>query len=165
MKPIKWILAVGAVASALLALNVSALDFGLNSGFFQTTPSGDPPWATVNIKNAGQGVEVSITVSGGNNIGSLTELYMNFDQSKDATKLQVASSMEGVSADTITRADRFKADADGFFDLRVKFEGLNAGETKTFTITSAGNNLDANDFNFFPEATRCNSLHFGLGVQ
>lgn len=121
-----------------------------------TQPAGPAPWLRTTITDVAPG---TVTIQF-NNIGLVgTEFvagwYLNLDPNLDATNLNFGSPVQvgtfalpSISLGT----NAFKADGDGFFDIKLDFGNANpqrfgVGESLLYTVTGISG-LDVNDFNF-----------------
>jgi hypothetical protein len=136
-----------------------------------TAPAGPAPWATVTFKDTGLNtVELTMQIGSGVGAGAfVTDWYFNLDPLFGApTGLNIASLNTSAVGNTLWTASQkaanpssdatFKADGDGFFDVRLDFTGtgangganrFTAGESVSFTLT--GTNLSAASFDFLSE--------------
>lgn len=147
-------------AAALLALSASAhaaLVFDTSIEFSGATPpAGAGPWVRTTIADAGaNAVTIKIENVGLVSTEFVRELTLNLDPALDPTLLGFNSPVQvGTFAlPTIsTGVNLFKADGDGFFDVKFDFATANpqrfgVGETVTYTVTGI-TGLDESDFNF-----------------
>jgi hypothetical protein len=124
-------------------------------------PQGPTPWATATIEDTGLD-KVTLTMETTNLVDSefVSEWYFNF--SGDATQLSFTpvdtadATVNGVLTDNTNSNAQFKADGDGFFDIKFDFAPppgnptatkFTGGETIVYDITLAG--ISASDFNMF----------------
>jgi hypothetical protein len=165
-------LSLGMAVLGLLQFNAFALQYGMTGEFSNgTAPTGPTPWATVDISDNGKGVLVTLTIAN-NDIGKLTEWYLNFDPTKNVSKLSFSSvdtsDVRAWSADT--GVNKFKADGDGTYDIRFNFSTFGnvfkTGDSLQFSITSKdGANLNPEDFNFVSVGGAKGSFHTAAHVQ
>ena len=167
------LLVVGMAVLVFCQFNAFALKFGMSGEFSNgTAPKGGTPWASVDISDDGKGVLVTVSV-GDNDIGKLTELYLNYDPTKDIKQLQIAAvntaSVKSWKADT--GVNKFKADGDGTYDIKFNFAGdgnpFKSGESLTFRISSkkASDDLSPDDFNFVSVGGAKGSFHSAARVE
>jgi len=166
-------LGLGMAVLALCQFNTFALQFGMSGEFSNgRAPTGGTPWAAVNITDDGKGVLVTFSV-GVNDIGKLTEWYLNYDPTKDIKQLQVTSvdsaAVKSWKADT--GVNKFKADGDGTYDIKFNFAGdgnmFKSGESLSFRISSkkASDDLNPEDFNFLSVGGAKGSFHSAARVE
>jgi hypothetical protein len=148
-------LGLAALVGALLVLPATAhatsITGVLDFTFSGSSPSGDP---TVNANDNGVPGEVILTF----NLNDLSptekvsEFFLNLDPALDPDDLVIEQD-SGPIATVSTETDFFKADGDGYFDLKFSWPTgggdaltFDADETAVFTVTLA--NLVATDFAF-----------------
>jgi hypothetical protein len=162
---------LGMAAVAAMQLNASALQFGLTGEFSNgTAPTGATPWGTVNLTDTGKGVLVTFDV-GNNNIGKLSEWYLNYDPTKDVSKLRftAVNTWDVLAWGADTGVNAFKADGDGTYDIRFQFStvfnSFSTGDTLSFLVTSKdGADLNPDDFNFVSVGGAKGSFHTAAHV-
>jgi hypothetical protein len=148
--------------------SASTITFQLNTEFSGATlPAGPTPWATATFTDTGANT-VQLTMQIASSVGSggfITGWYFNLNPTFGApTGLGIASSNTAAVGTTNWSAAKkasnpladasFKADGDGYFDVRFDFTGnganrFAAGESVSFTLTGTG--LTASSFNFQSE--------------
>jgi hypothetical protein len=145
-------LAVGLTASA--SLDVVTFDM---SYVFEGTqaPSGLAPWVTAVFKNYneekvvnGNAVLLTITAALGTDLAEkVGAVYFNLDPTLDPTQLMFSQPTgTGFGTPTISLgANAFKADGDGFFDIKIDFTTDDAGafnnsDTVSYIITKTPTN-------------------------
>jgi hypothetical protein len=162
---------LGMAIVAGMQLNAFALQFGLTGEFSNgTAPTGPVPWGAVDITDSGKSVLVTLSVAN-NNIGKLSEWYLNFDPTKNVSKLRIASvdTSDVFLWGADTGVNAFKADGDGTYDIRFRFStALNtfkSGDSLTFLISSKdGADLNPDDFNFVSVGGAKGSFHTAAHV-
>ena len=155
------------VLGALLITPAQAttVTFNLGTVFSDTSvaPDGPAPYATVVFDDGGSSGSVTMTLTMSANIGQaiLTQLYINFDDTLDVTKLELeydfASTGDEASNPINIGMNAFQADGDGLYDILFDFppppemggndEFLTAGEVVIYNIISE-DAITANSFNF-----------------
>ena len=147
--------ALGAVALALgMASGASGatLTVNLNTEFSGgVNPQGTAPWATAVFDDSVGGANtVRLTMSASNLVATefISEWSFNFDPALNPGWLTFTSVNTGV--------DSFKADGDGFFDIRFDFPPppgnfgakFTTGEQVIYDLTYSGSPIFAASFNF-----------------
>jgi hypothetical protein len=139
------------VSAAPASAAIVVMDFGVEfSG--ASPPAGPAPWLRATFDDGGTPGSVTLTLdnllTGSEFIGA-QGVYFNLDPAKDATGLLFTHSL-GQAAQLIDRGtDAYKADGDGFFDIKLTYSAsgadrFTAGEQSVYQITGAG--LTALDF-------------------
>lgn len=156
---------------AAMQLNAFALQFGLTGEFSNgTAPTGPAPWGTVDVTDSGKSVLVTLSIAN-NNIGKLSEWYLNFDPTKNVSKLRFSSvdTSDVLLWGADTGVNAFKADGDGTYDIRFRFSTaintFKTGESLQFRISSKdGADLNPDDFDFVSVGGAKGSFHTAAHV-
>jgi hypothetical protein len=148
----------GVIAFALSA-QATTLTFGLDYEFSGATPpEGTAPWITATFDDSYGGLNtVLLTMSADNLIDNefIGEWLFNFDDSFDVTQLSFTPVGGTPDYDIYTGIDAYKADGDGYFDIRFDFppppgnspNKFTAGETVVYDITYISS-IDVYAFDF-----------------
>jgi hypothetical protein len=148
---------IGLLALVCSTSHAAVVTFGLNIEFSGgTPPAGVAPWVTATITDTGPDA-VTIAIVNGGLIGSefTRGFYLNLNPAMNAANLVFGTPTQ-VGTFAIPSIDKgtdaFKADGDGFFDLRFNFataapQRFGAGESITWPVTGI-TGLDATDFDF-----------------
>jgi hypothetical protein len=155
------VLAALAVWAGTSASAFADLTLNLTTTFSGSSPaSSTQPWVQAVLHDNGDGT-VNLTISTPNLSASenIDGFYLNFNSSLDVTKLSFTGFT--VNSGTVntptpsTGANGFKADGDGFYDIKLAFTpggtagAFGAGESVTYTISSSQGNISSLDFDFF----------------
>ncbi len=153
-----------AVCALLMVLSCAAegalVSFDLAVEFSGATPpAGAAPWLNATFDDEGSAGSVILTLTTTNLTGTefVSDWMFNLDAALDPTAL-VFSSPTGTGnfadPDIYTGVDNFKADGDGYFDIKIAFEtgdGANnrfgVGDAVEYTITGISS-LTADSFYF-----------------
>ena len=124
-------------------------------------PGGSAPWITITIDDGGGSGSVTLDIAATNLTGdeNIKDLYLNLDTAFDPTNLNfsaptvLAGTFNSAVMSVSTSANAYKADGDGFFDVKISFpdtDGLNTrftgGDAVRYTVTMPS--LVAASFNF-----------------
>jgi len=106
-----------------------------------TPPAGNAPWLTVRFDDGGGSGSVTLTFEATNLVGSefVSGLYLNVVSGIDPSGLSFVNPVKTGSFDIPTISlgtDQFKADGDGYFDIRLSF-ATGGGASKRFGSTEA----------------------------
>jgi len=145
-----------ACAAAAVAASTAGADvvFNLNYEFSGAqNPSGTGPWLKATFKNAGSNT-VSLELKRLLNDADERVSFwgFNLDPAMDPTALGISQLTGPVASTIATGVNAFKADGDGFFDVKFEFANNGTNEfdgswlTATFNLTMTG--LTEDDFNF-----------------
>ena len=139
---------VAAVIAFALPGQATTLTFGLDYEFSGATPpEGATPWATATFDDSFGGANtVRLTTSAVNltDMEFISAWYFNFDDTLDVTQLTFApvDTSGSTPKKILTKQDAFKADGDGYFDIKFSFPTSNkgnqrftSGETVVYDIT------------------------------
>lgn len=126
------------------------ITFELDVVFSGTAPEGTAPYLTATIEDLGGGVfELTMDASALGGSEFVSGWYFNLDGGAAGLDVDYVSGIEAGSVSLGT--DAFKADGDGWFDIRFSFDtsagsrlGVD-GDLSVYTLTLAGITLD--DFN------------------
>ena len=158
------VIALAAVVILLGVIPAQALTLDLNYEFSGgTAPAGDAPWLTATFEDTGAN-EVTLTLEATNLTGSefVSEWYFNFDPELDIEKLSIEFD-SGIMAAVFTtppeKKNKFKADGDGYFDIKFTFPTTNnkpdlrfsVGDKSVYTISGIVG-LSAASFNFLSDS-------------
>ena len=127
-----------------------------------TAPSGPAPWMTATFDDGGSAGSVTLTLSETNLTGSESVMVWMFNvdpnvDPDDANQISFSAPtpLSGVFTAPIVSlgTDAFRADGDGYFDIKIEFDGsdganqrFGVGDSVQFTITGPG--LLAGSFNY-----------------
>ena len=153
---------VTAVIAFALPGQATVLKFDLDFEFSGATPPAGltTPWITATFDDSYGGTDtVRLTMSADNLVGTefIEDWFFNFDDNLDVTKLSFALvGTPGSTPNNIdTGKDTYKADGDGFFDIKFDFppppgefgDKFTAGETVIYDITYTSA-IDVYAFNY-----------------
>ncbi len=150
------------------------LNFDSGNTFAGTAPAGS---LSVSFLTVDGGVELTIVSSlvGNEQLDPRKALYLNFNPSKDVTKLSFALlSSSGLSktAKVLTGSDKFKAGGlGGKFDILLTYkkrtQAFREGESQTYLITSSDGAIEASDFEYLsdPQHQQGGGLEGAVHVQ
>lgn len=129
------------------------LDFEFSGG---SEPVGPKPWVTSQFSDIDANT-VKLQINAANLSGSefIRNFYFNFHPDIDPSTLSITKSGGSLSSnvDINLGTNKFKADGDGYFDVRLDFatpanqDRFTAGDSVEFEITSR-NPIDVSLFNF-----------------
>lgn len=146
------------IAGAVAPLHASAVTYPLNFIFSPATGT-VAPMATVTLTDLGNTVQFDLLSQAG--AGSkLDSFYFNFAQgtiNPNQLTFSNVSAVNGIYSTmlaplTSSTVNALKADGDGFFDGKIEYlrnNFLGHGQTLSFRLSSVGQNLGVQDFNFF----------------
>ena len=148
-KLLAFITLLAGVIAFSLPLQATTLTFDLDYEFSEATqPEGIAPWITATFDDTfGDANTVRLTMSASNLVGTefIDDWLFNFDDTLDPTELSFAIfGTPGSTPNHInTGVDAFKADGDGYFDIKFdmppppgKFEDkFTMGETVVYDIS------------------------------
>lgn len=153
-----WKAALCCVASVL---NSQAATLQLDHPFGEpdAPPAGPVPWLTVTTTDSGPNL-VFVEFTATNLTGSeyISEWYLNVDPSLDVS--QFSFTLESQTGSFIVPVvekltNGFKADGDGFFDIRLTFDSsgsnihrFSAGDSLKYSVTSGGGAVLSSSFSF-----------------
>ena len=137
------LLASGVPASAAIVTYELNLEF---SG--GTAPEGTAPWLRASFADVLGGVQLTMS-SGLSGTEFASGWYFNFDPTRNAAGLGF-SYVSGVMASSpvSTGINAFKADGDGYFDIKFKFAANDFGQNDKSVYLITGSDLDVYDFKF-----------------
>jgi hypothetical protein len=151
-------------AGAHAAMMSFAYQLYINTEFSgATAPEGVPPWLTATFDDGGSAGSVDLTLQTVNLTDNefLFEWLFNLDPSLDPTALLFSTPAKtGAFTDPTINlgVDSFKADGDGFFDIKIEFNNTDGAPTRfgvgdaiEYTITGIPT-LTAHSFAFFSES-------------
>ena len=159
--------------------HAATMTFGLDYEFSGTTPpAGTAPWITATFDDSyGGNNTVRLTMDTSNLVGVefVGDWRFNFDDALTVTDLTFTSvdTSDSVPTSISKGQNAYKADGDGYFDIKFEFPTENAGLDDRFTTgetvmydiiyTSA---IDVNSFNFLSAPGGGNgSYHSAAHVQ
>ncbi|HDZ19894.1 hypothetical protein LCGC14_0204670 [marine sediment metagenome] len=153
-------LALVIVLALTAGLQASVVSYPLSIEFSGATPpAGAAPWLTAIFDDGGSPGSVDLTLTATNLVGSeFVNLWLfNLDPALNPTLLvfSAPSKSGSFTSPTISRSvDAFKADGDGWFDIKFDFASgggdaarFGPGEDVSYTITGIGS-LTAGSFDF-----------------
>jgi hypothetical protein len=162
MKTTKAILILAGALCLLfspVSTKANTITFDLNFEFSGgTSPSGSPPWISATFMDVSGGVQLTITslLQSSSEFVGTGGISFNLDPSLNPNNLTFTY-QSGVAASSIsTGVDSFKADGDGFFDIRFFWPvspptaRFNDSDTAVYLIAGISG-LSASSFDFLSE--------------
>jgi hypothetical protein len=157
------------------------LEFRLDTEFSGgTPPAGPTPWLTATFDDEALDLgsdEVRLTLDATNLTGSefVSAWYFNLDPALDPASLTFtydSGIMAEVSTTPPEKKNKFKADGDGYFDMKFEFPTSNkepelrfsVGDTSVYIISGIVG-LTADSFDFFSESKNSRGLKDAAHVQ
>lgn len=149
-------LAVAGLAVIAAPANATIATFNLTTEISGATPpagAGPNPWVQLKIDDGNSAGTIDVEIVALNLVGTefISGFYMNFDKPgllpsglSIAPAGGVVPSTIPVATDDTNANAQFKADGDGFFDIRFDYNNgaFTAGLSSLFTITGAGITTD-----------------------
>jgi hypothetical protein len=155
-KPSLW---TAALIGCFSAASAATLQLDHPFGEPDAPPAGSLPWLTVVTTDIGPNV-VYVEFKASNLTGSeyVSEWFLNVDPSLDVSQLSFTlQSQTGSFIVPVVEklTDGFKADGDGFFDIRLTFDSsgtnvhrFSADDSITYSVSSTGGTVLSSSFSF-----------------
>ncbi len=155
-QPTLW---AAALIGCFSAVSAATLQLDHPFGEPDAPPAGSLPWLTVTTTDAGPNV-VFVEFTASNLTGSeyVSEWFLNVDPSLDVSQLSFTlDSQTGFFVVPVVEklTDGFKADGDGFFDIRLTFDSsgtnvhrFSAGDAIKYSVSSTGGTVLSSSFSF-----------------
>lgn len=130
----------------------ATITFDLNYEFSgATSPSGTGPWLVATFEDVSGGVQLTLTSNlSRNEFVGQKGWYFNFDPSLNLDNLSFIY-QSGTEAASIQKEEqnKYKADGDGFYDIRFTWDAnvFGTGDFVTYLITSS-ESISVQSFNF-----------------
>jgi hypothetical protein len=139
--------------------SAATITFQLDQRFSDdvTLPAGAAPWLTLTVTDTTPGTVQIDFIAANLSAGEfVSEWYLNLDQLLDPANLVFSSATKTGTFDVLAvdkGANAFKADADGYYDIRVSFSSSEANRFDTtdklsYSVSYTGGNLSASSFYF-----------------